>query len=257
MHIDDCVSNLYPLNTHLNDIKVDEESEKDIYPITPEIINALTHCIKDKQALSRISAVTSLGQLSLYYPSVQFIQKSLTAMLSQIKVEKDNNVISALLTSISYFDLDNHKQELKEDLNQLILSYLQSSNQALVQSSLSIIPKLRNCLSDASIDKLKQYVISKEMNKIKFARALLLSGDKGENILIHLMDKDDYKLQTSIAGAFAYTNKESSNIDFIIEALLKKKNSPSQLVRKSVMDTLKILSEYKSTNIKVKDYISK
>ena len=125
------------------------------------------------------------------------------------------------------------------------------------KSSLCLIPQLRNCLNDASIEKPKQYVISKEVNKIKYARALLLSGDKGENILIHLMDKDDYKLQTSIAGAFAYTKKDSSNIDFIIEALLKKKNSPSQLVRKSVIDTLKILSEYKSANIKVRDYISK
>ncbi len=253
MHIDECASQFYPLSTHIDEIRNKEELSQEIYTITPEIINAFTYCVKDKQPLARISAITSLGQLASYYPSTQFIQKSLTVLLSQIKVEKDNNVLSSLLTSISFFDLSSHIQEI----NQLIFYYLQSSNQLLVQSSLCLIPQLRNCLNDASIEKLKQYVISKEVNKIKYARALLLSGDKGENILIHLMDKDDYKLQTSIAGAFAYTKKDSSNIDFIIEALLKKKNSPSQLVRKSVIDTLKILSEYKSANIKVRDYISK
>lgn len=244
---------LYPLCTHLQDIEPQIEKEfESYYLISNEIVSTLISCTKDKQPLVRVSSVKSLGQLSKSKCS-DVTQKAITPLILLLNKEKDESVIPEILLSLSNFDLSLHKTEI----NRLINQYLPSQNSSISQATLTLIPQMKNTLSDYSIGVLKQFILSKEVNKFLYAKALLLSGEKGENILIRLMNKDDVKLQASIANAFSFADPNSSNIDFITEALLNKKGSTSQLVRKNVNETLGILGQYMSVNVNLKDFVKK
>lgn len=244
---------LYPLCTHLQDIEPQIENEfKSYYLISNEIVSTLIACTKDKQSLVRASAVKSLGQLSKTNCS-EITQKAINPLIFSLNKEKDESVISEILLSLSNFDLSSHKNEI----NRLINKYLPSQNSSISQATLSLIPQMKNTLSDYSIETLKQFILSKEVSKCLYAKALLLSGEKGENILIRLMNKDDVKLQANIASAFAFADPNSSNIDFITEALLNKKGSTSQLVRKNVNETLGILGQYRSVNVNLQNFVKK
>ena len=239
-------NHLHPLNLHIVELtpktkQIPEETQSQLNEVTQAnqmnaIINVLYQCLKDKQPSVRISAINAIRNIGYLYS-----QQSYQHLLALLNKEKDTNIISSTLNALSSLQYSPHQLP---QLQSIITTYLTHPNTQIQLTALNLIPHIKNNCPDNILSILHRNLLSREVNKLAYVKALLHAGYSGENILISLFDKNDYKLQANIAQGFAYADPFSSNIDFIIETLLKHQNCNSALVRKNIILTLSSLSKY-------------
>ena len=236
------LENFFPLKNHLNDIK--QKNNIDFinqYKITPEIINSLCNALIDKVYIVRDNAGKTLTKIG--YPETQNAIKPILNIIMTSK-EKDEKIYSNLFKILSSLNLQNYLDEIIELIRNNFNKY--SNNQKIIQSTLLLIPHLKNNCPEDILDYLEKFLLLSHVDLISFAKSLIFAGINGENKLINLFNtkKNNYKLISNIANAFSYCEVDSPNIDLIIEILLNERNSKSALVRKNILLTLINLSKY-------------
>lgn len=244
------------INQHLDDFNKETQdnsinSSNESLSITIEVINGLKKALKDKSALVRKEAVISLTKIGL--PEAQSAIKNL---ISFINTESDKNVKGLGMIALSCLDIS---QDIGDVINIINQNLLNTSDLKLHQSGLGLITALSDNCPDGIIDFVINNLLRTKTNKVSYAKTLLSLGDKGENYLIRLFDRENVKIQTSIAQSFSYADSSSSNFDFIIETLMKHNDDISALIRKTIMTSIFTLAQKKHNsaylnNQKLLDY---
>jgi HEAT repeat protein len=97
-----------------------------------------------------------------------------------------------------------------------------------------------------SIPTLTKLLKESAINKQSIAETIVKLGEDGENNLLRIMSQENdsnYKLKSAICRAFALSNIDSPNIDFIVECLFKASRINNPLIRKNSLFSIRVLAE--------------
>ena len=205
------------------------------YLVTEEIIKSLTNCLKDYNSKVRENAATSLGKIGLPESLL-----SIDGLIENIN-DEDVNVKSKIIWAIGRI-----AQGTDSLVIPFIIDSLQNNMWKVKKASMYALSQFGSRAAKNSLPYLIKLLKESSINKNIIAKTIVKLGIEGEGVLLKIMSSEpdsNYKLKSAIVHSLAYADINSSNIDFIIECIFKQGKNSSNLVRKSSIFSIRVLTE--------------
>ena len=228
-------------NTNNNNSQNNTLSSNDLlddnnnYLVTEEIIKSLSNCLKDYNPKVREYAATSLGKIGLPESLL-----SIDSLIENIN-DEDVNVKSKIIWAIGRI-----AQGTDSLVIPFIIDSLQNNMWKVKKASMYTLSQFGSRAAKNSLPYLIKLLKESSINKNIIAKTIVKLGIEGEGVLLKIMSNEpdsNYKLKSAIVHSFAYSDINSSNIDFIIECIFKEGKNSNNLVRKSAIFSIRVLAE--------------
>ncbi len=209
--------------------------------ISEDVIRGLCYSLKDYSASVRETAACSMGQIGL--------PEALMGLDYLIESLKDEN---ANVKSKSIWAVGRVAEGCEDVVIYPVVEALKSNMWKVKTSCFFTLTQFGPRCSKQAIPALFKLLKESAINKQAIAETIVKLGPEGESALLSLMNTENdnnYKLKSSIAKAFALTNIESPNIDFVIECLFKAARSGSPIIRQNALFAIRNLAEKADENI--------
>ena len=211
------------------------------YFVSEEVIKALSKCLKDYSPKVRNAAATSLGLLGL--PEAMLSIESLIDNLKLDEVDSKAKMIWAIGRIANAVD---------NKIIPFIYDSVQCNMWKIKKASLYTLGQIGERCAKKVLAYLIKLLKETPINKQIVAETIVKLGLEGESCLLKLMTTEpdnNYKLKSAIVSALAFSDINSSNIDFIVECVFKQGRNSNSLVRKAAIFAIKILAEKAEENI--------
>ena len=211
------------------------------YFVSEEVIKALSKCLKDYSPKVRNAAATSLGLLGL--PEAMLSIESLIDNLKLDEVDSKAKMIWAIGRIANVVD---------NKIIPFIYDSVQCNMWKIKKASLYTLGQIGERCAKKVLAYLIKLLKETPINKQIVAETIVKLGLEGESCLLKLMTTEpdnNYKLKSAIVSALAFSDINSSNIDFIVECVFKQGRNSNSLVRKAAIFAIKILAEKAEENI--------
>lgn len=221
-----------------DDTNLDENGR---YFVSEDIIKSLSRCLKDYSPKVRNAAATSLGLLGL--PEAMLSIEGLIENLKDEDVDSKSKTIWAIGRIANAVD---------NGIIPYIFDSVQCNMWKVKKASLYTLGQIGDRCARAVLPYLLKLLKETAINKQLVAETIVKLGLEGESALLKLMTTEpdaNYKLKGAVVSALAFSDINSSNIDFIVECIFKQGRNSNPLVRKAAIFAIKVLAEKAEENI--------
>ena len=218
-------------NSNNNDLLDDNNN----YLVTEDIIKSLSHCLKDYNPKVRESAARSLGIIGLPESLL-----SIDGLIENIN-DEDVNVRSKIIWAIGRI-----AQGADSLVIPFIIDSLQNNMWKVKKASMYALSQFGERAAKNALPYLIKILKESPINKNIIAETIVKLGLEGEGVLLKIMSNEpdsNYKLKSAIVHALAYTDINSTNIDFIVECIFRQGKNSNNLVRRSAIFSIRVLAE--------------